>query len=172
MSKRKSTKTDINIEKIRSDIQAKSNPRIDRDKYFYKLPVKEQYQQIKDSKKVNLADGATSDDFEQKLKDKLFEQEIKAKLQEIEDNEESEYFENSKSLPVNNGRSGIWDFSKDDEIKYFDPECSYELTGYRPISKTEGLDFDPAPFCKTGRTYTETGAYTEYPKGSKPYADF
>ena len=40
------------------------------------------------------------------------------------------------------------------------------------ITKTEGLDFDPAPFCKTGRTYTETGAYTEYPKGSKPYADF
>ena len=102
MSKRKSTKTDINIEKIRSDIQAKSNHRIDRDKYFYKLPVKEQYQQIKDSKKVNLVDGATSDDFEQKLKDKLFEQEIKAKLQEIEDNEESEYFANSKSLPVNN----------------------------------------------------------------------
>ena len=60
----------------------------------------------------------------------------------------------------------------DDEIKFFDPECSYELTGYRPISETVGLDFDPAPFCQTGRTYTETGAYTQYPKGSKPYADF
>lgn len=172
MGRKKLTKADKIIEAAKKEILGNSTKLADKKKYFYQLPIKEQYEQIKDSKKTHLADGAIEDDFEQRLKEKLFENEIKSKLKEIEDSEESEYFENSKSLPDSNGRSGIWDFSKDDEIKFFDPECSYELTGYRPISKTEGLDFDPAPFCATGRTYTETGSYTEYPKGSKPYADF
>ena len=66
----------------------------------------------------------------------------------------------------------MWDYVLEDEIEFFDPECSYELTGYRPIDETHGLDFDPAPFCEAGRVYTETGHYTEYPSGSKPYADF
>jgi len=46
-----------------------------------------------------------------------------------------------------------WDVKLTDEITYFDPTLSYELTGYRPISETEGLDFDPTPFQETGRIY-------------------
>ena len=46
------------------------------------------------------------------------------------------------------------------------------MTGYRPISETEGLDFDPAPFREAGQIYERTGQYTAYPKGSKPFVDF
>ena len=42
-------------------------------------------------------------------------------------------------------RSGIikWDFSINDEVPFFDADLSYELSGYRPINETRGLDFDP-----------------------------
>jgi hypothetical protein len=40
-----------------------------------------------------------------------------------------------------------------EEIEYFDPTLSYELTGYRPITETEGLDFDPEPFLKAANFY-------------------
>jgi len=36
-----------------------------------------------------------------------------------------------------------WDFPIDSEIEYFDAGKSYELTGFRPINDTDGLDFDP-----------------------------
>lgn len=36
-----------------------------------------------------------------------------------------------------------WDVKIGDHIEYFDPYLSYEITGYRPINDTEGLDFDP-----------------------------
>lgn len=66
----------------------------------------------------------------------------------------------------------MWDVKADETIEYFDPELSYELTGYRPITMTEGMDFDPEPFREAARIYEETGHYTEYPQGCKPYADF
>ena len=59
-----------------------------------------------------------------------------------------------------------------EEIRYFDPELSYEITGYRPINMEQGLDFDPLPFMATGQIFTETGKYTEYPQKTKPYNDF
>jgi hypothetical protein len=46
------------------------------------------------------------------------------------------------------------------------------LTGYKPIDNEHGLDFDPNWFTEAGRTYTEKGSYTEYPAGSKFYADY
>lgn len=107
MGRKKLTKADKIIEAAKKEILGNSTKSADKNKYFYQLPIKDQYKQIKDSKKMHLADGATEDDFEQRLKEKLFENEIKSKLKEIEDNEESEYFENSKSLPDSNGRSGI-----------------------------------------------------------------
>lgn len=61
---------------------------------------------------------------------------------------------------------------EDDEIFYFDPELSYELTGYRPITMTEGLDFDPTPFQEAGRNFEEKGYYTNYKKNSKPYKEY
>jgi hypothetical protein len=39
-----------------------------------------------------------------------------------------------------------WDIKKDDNIEFFDKRLSYELTGYRPINDTQGLDFDPSWF--------------------------
>jgi hypothetical protein len=60
----------------------------------------------------------------------------------------------------------------DEEIKYFDPELSYELTGYRPITMEQGLDFDPTPFREMAITYQNTGKYTEFPNGSVPNRKF
>lgn len=171
MRKKKLTAAERLIASARSEIEAKSKPKIDKKKYFYNLPINEQYEQIKESKKINLTKGADQDNFEDILKEQLFKEEIEARKKALEDKEESEYFaDESDDTKVE--RAGLWDYSIDDEIKYFDPDKSYELTGYRPISKTEGLDFDPRPFQKTGRTYLETGAYTEYPKGCKPFVDF
>jgi hypothetical protein len=39
-----------------------------------------------------------------------------------------------------------WDICINDPIPYFDPELSYEITGYRPITEDKGLDFDPEWF--------------------------
>lgn len=87
-----------------------------------------------------------------------------------EDTEESEYYEGVKEY--HKKTNGLWDVLLDDEIKYFDPLLSYELTGYRPINETDGLDFDPDPFREVGQTYERTGKYTAHRKGSKPYVDF
>lgn len=69
-------------------------------------------------------------------------------------------------------RQGEWDFKADDPIPYFDPLKSYELTGYRPITATEGLDFDPEWFMETRRIYETKNRYTDYKYGTKAYADF
>lgn len=65
-----------------------------------------------------------------------------------------------------------WDVKKEDEILYFDPELSYELTGYRPISKTKGLDFNPEWFIETRKQFEKTGKYCQYLPGSKRYNEF
>ena len=64
-----------------------------------------------------------------------------------------------------------WDVPITEEIQYFDPELSYELTGYRPITMEKGLDFDPAPFCEMANVYDSTGRYTNFPEGTKPWHD-
>lgn len=87
-----------------------------------------------------------------------------------EDEEESPCYEGV--VEYHKKTNGLWDVILEDEIKYFDPELSYELTGYRPITMTEGLDFDPEPFREVGQTFERTGKYTSHRKGSKPYADF
>ncbi len=65
-----------------------------------------------------------------------------------------------------------WDVKKEDKILYFDPELSYELTGYRPISKTKGLDFNPEWFIETRKQFEKTGKYCQYLPGSKRYNEF
>ena len=65
-----------------------------------------------------------------------------------------------------------WDVPITEDILYFDPELSYELTGYRPINMTKGLDFDPEPFREMAKLFEEKGKYTEFPEGSKPWRDF
>ena len=76
------------------------------------------------------------------------------------------------SLEGHTSKDGLWDVPIDEEIQYFDPTLSYELTGYRPINEEQGLDFDPTPFTEAAATFNTTGSYTEYPAGSKAYSDF
>lgn len=66
-----------------------------------------------------------------------------------------------------------WDVKiSDGMITYFDPELSYEATGYRPINDTEGLDFNPKDFNKTARNKKATGKYCPYRFGSKEFREF
>lgn len=89
-----------------------------------------------------------------------------------EETEESPYYYEDKVEVHKKRTEGLWDVILEDEIHYFDPELSYEITGYRPINETEGLDFDPTPFIEVGQVYQRTGRYTAHKKGSKPYVDF
>ena len=65
-----------------------------------------------------------------------------------------------------------WDVKIGDPIAFFDPTLSYELTGYRPIDKTHGLDFDPEWFTEARRTKKTTGKYSQYVPFSKLYREF
>ena len=65
-----------------------------------------------------------------------------------------------------------WDVPLGQEIKFFDANLSYELTGYRPITDTQGLDFDPSWFTEARDTYKRTGHYCSYRFKSKPYNDY
>lgn len=89
-----------------------------------------------------------------------------------EETEESPYYYEDKVEVHKKRTEGLWDVILEDEIHYFDPELSYEITGYRPINETEGLDFDPTPFIEVGQVYQRTGRYTAHKKWSKPYVDF
>ena len=112
-----------------------------------------------------------SDKYEQKLIEQLFEADIQKKLQEQEDNTESPYYVEDETH-VHRKRDGIWDVAVEEEIRYFDPELSYEISGYHPINMESGLDFDPAPFTEAAETFSRTGKYTEYPRDCKPYNDY
>lgn len=65
-----------------------------------------------------------------------------------------------------------WDFPLESDVSFFDANLSYELSGYRPINKTQGLDFDPNWFLDARNAYIATGHYTSYLPGSKGYRDF
>ena len=65
-----------------------------------------------------------------------------------------------------------WDITLNDNIEYFDPTLSYELTHYRPVDEKRGLDFDPSLFQEAKRVKQETGKYCAYTMGTKRYADF
>ena len=100
-------------------------------------------------------------------------QEIVDLQQEKEDNEIHELVENIKT----ESRKGLWDVDKNmmyqgKKIKYFDKNLSYELTGYKPITETKGLDFNPDWFTQAARTKTETGKYTTFHFGTKLYREF
>lgn len=65
-----------------------------------------------------------------------------------------------------------WDYGPDDEIEFFDPECSYWITKYRPLNKTSGLDFDPDWFRQDAIVKLKTKRYTNLTIGSKSHRDF
>jgi len=105
--------------------------------------------------------------YEEELIKALFEEELKKK------EEKKEILELAESIPdrtkVHHERPGEeWDVPIDEEIKYFDPELSYEISGYRPLTMDKGLDFNPDDFREMAITYDTKGKYTEFPEGSKP----
>ena len=107
-----------------------------------------------------------SDKWEEELKRQLFE----------EENSEKETITVEDVLlsktTIHKKRPGEeWDVPLSEEIHYFDPELSYELTGYRPITMDQGLDFNPDDFREMAIIYNTTGRYTEYPRGRKLYND-
>ena len=79
--------------------------------------------------------------------------------------------EESKAIPITE-REGYWDFPLSVEVQYFDPLYSYEITGYKPINETQGLDFDPNWFIETRKVYEQTGKYCSYLPGSKKFREF
>ena len=89
--------------------------------------------------------------------------------------EEEEIAELRKNLEVekkkerNRKDKDNWDVKIGDKIEYFDPELSYQISGYRPVTMTKGLDFDPLPFSEAGRIYEETGHYCTYRTGKLAY---
>lgn len=107
--------------------------------------------------------------WEETLKQQLFEEELK--LKQLID--EGKYqAEEAEGWVHHHREDKEWDVPITETIKYFDPELSYELTGYRPITMDKGLDFDPTPFQEVGKTFIKTGRYTEYPAGGKLHRMF
>lgn len=68
-------------------------------------------------------------------------EEIQKLVDEVQQQEEEELHQ--IIVEQKKKRKGEWDVSINDPIPYFDSNLSYELTGYKPIDKTRGLDFDP-----------------------------
>ena len=72
-----------------------------------------------------------------------------------------------------------WDVTHTEALKRveegtfcFDPRLSYQTTGYRPITETKGLDFDPTPFKKVGLDRIKNGTYSGLQIGSKHHRDW
>lgn len=61
---------------------------------------------------------------------------------------------------------------RDEGLAFFDPDLSYEITKYRPITATKGLDFDPKPFTEIGVKYDQTKKFCTYPEQSKAFKDW
>ena len=104
-------------------------------------------------------------------------QEIKNLVDEVQEkqqqlNQEIKQINEEKKEEIKVSREGEWDVKIGDPIVYFDKRLSYEITGYRPITKTQGLDFNPNWFLEARNTKLKTGHYTSYYFGSKAYRDF
>ena len=65
-----------------------------------------------------------------------------------------------------------WDVKLGDPIEYFDPSLSYELTHYRPINATEGLDFNPDWFREDAISKLKNHKYSNTIYGTKAYREF
>lgn len=79
---------------------------------------------------------------------------------------------NTKKPKVVKEKTIEWDVPIESEVSFFDASLSYELSGYRPITKELGLDFNPEWFLEARNNYLKTGHYTQYLIGSKGYRDF
>lgn len=73
---------------------------------------------------------------------------------------------------ISEGQLSTWDIPIDQPIEFFDINLSYELTGYRPITKDKGLDFNPDWFTEVRETFLRTGHYCEFRPNTRAYAEF
>lgn len=106
-----------------------------------------------------------SEKYEEDLKRQLFEND------NVDEESVGEIILKDKMVH-HKSQTGEWDVPLGEEIKYFDPELSYEITKYKPITMDQGLDFDPEPFREAAATFEKDGCYTKYPKGCKPFRDY
>ena len=74
--------------------------------------------------------------------------------------------------PIIKKKEGEWDIPIGAPIAYFDKNLSYEVTGYKPIDATHGLDFNPSWFTEARDNFLRTGHYCQFQPGSKLYRDF
>lgn len=100
----------------------------------------------------------------------LIVDEVKKKQQE-EDTKDAKKLVDEYRIERSNDKT-YWDITKDMKIECFDPTLSYELTGYRPIDETHGLDFDPSWFTEVRETFLRTGRYCSYLPRSKRWDAF
>lgn len=100
--------------------------------------------------------------------------EIEQIVQEVKEKEEKSQKEEFIEIKeeVRKAHNGNWDYCKGDDVQFFDANCSYEHTGYRPIDATHGLDFNPNWFTETREVFLKTGHYCAYPRNTKAYGDF
>lgn len=75
-------------------------------------------------------------------------------------------------IPTVSVKQEEWDVPIDQEIKFFDKNLSYELTGYKPINDKKGLDFNPEWFTEARETFKRTGHYCQFRPKTKAYKDF
>lgn len=103
-------------------------------------------------------------------------QEIKSLVEEVQEKQQQlqkdEPQLKTTETIIKKDSSINWDVKIGDQIDYFDKRLSYELTGYRPITETEGLDFDPNWFTQARQQKINTDHYCSYYFGSKAYRDF
>ena len=101
-------------------------------------------------------------------------EEIQSIVDEVQEKQKllEETINEFQEQPVIQKKEGEWDVKIGDEITYFDKTLSYEITGYRPITETEGLDFRPEWFTEARDTFNSKGQYCPYYQGSKMYRDF
>lgn len=122
------------------------------------LAIKTKEEPVKEVKEVKEIKEETPK--KSKTKSVITEEEVAKLREQLEKDKKKERARKDKDN---------WDVKIGDEIDYFDPELSYQLTGYRPITMTKGLDFKVDPFIETGRIYEETGSYCTYKKGKLAY---
>lgn len=147
------------------------------DKNPFKKPV---HQSQSARKLVKKLDDPVEEPKADTSKDVTLEKEAILKLIHEDRKKEMEEAENA----VNKARQDVvqedeeenltsWDFDNTlTDIPYFDLNCTYQATGYRPINKTRGLKFNPDWFTEARDTFLQTGHYCKYVRKSKLYNQF
>lgn len=129
------------------------------------LPSKTIDEMIEDAKKL---DEKRARARKTKTKQEIASEELEYMQREF-DNAPVEVTEEENKIvydTIEHDPDKLWDVPLGQKIEYFDPTLSYELTGYRPITMTEGLDFDPKKFTEAADSYRKNGRYTMYAPGT------